>query len=745
MKFHTAYSITHYAMFMAVLVLVSLTLYGYFTWEQIRNVHADVEQRSRLSAREELRQVLRHRLESARKTISAFAQWEEVHQQLSIPHYYLYWRNHRMLSSEVLPAEVVDAEVYNAQGEALSVRKTSRLPSRLTLTAPPPYVERSGEEPHLLLFDAIKDTGDAAEILGYVALRMRFLPGLRENHVYRFLDPASIEIPGGQQSSIAWGELLEHVRFTLRPNPMGEAVLNIVSPAVLKISLLLILVTLILFPTLAYIVVRPLKTISTHIDRLSNSPGGLMLDKLGGAPPLAETEKIRQSLNSYQSKLLDVRFSLEQKSRELWRLAHHDALTGAANRRAFDEYLDKLPLLARDNHAGICFALFDVNHFKAINDSYGHQTGDLVLEAVAGRISSVLRKGEQLFRIGGDEFAAILLDCEHADAMQIAERCQEHIRRFDFKSIGMREPVKVSIGLAHSDSGDEGPLRSLHWQADVAMYQAKRPGHAHTVMFSAELARDRKSLYSSWINTAVFEAVTHGTGLVMAYQPIMDLRRSRVAYYEALARIHHENEWIMPSNIFPIVEARRLEVEFDRAIIERVRQDLMQGVIPAGSGVSINLSGPSLVRAQIEEWLATLQPFLSDYKVLLEVTETALITQIGLATENLARLRKLGFNIALDDFGSGYSSMRYLATMPVDTVKFDIALIRCLNDRNRCAMVQHLARMILELGHKLVAEGLEDAALVQQVKALGFDFGQGYYFGRPVQPPLGIADAHSAA
>ena len=169
----------------------------------------------------------------------------------------------------------------------------------------------------------------------------------------------------------------------------------------------------------------------------------------------------------------------------------------------------------------------------------------------------------------------------------------------------------------------------------------------------------------------------------------------------------------------------------DRAVLRQVLTDLGAGRLKPGTGVSINLSGPTLVHEQVCTWLDAFKPFLKDYRVMIEVTETALITQIGLANENLSRLRQRGFEIALDDFGSGYSSVRYLASMPVDVVKFDISLVQGLQDDNQRIMVTHLAQMILESDHQLVAEGIEDAATLEAAKAAGFGRGQGYLVGRP--------------
>jgi diguanylate cyclase (GGDEF)-like protein len=535
---------------------------------------------------------------------------------------------------------------------------------------------------------------------------------------------------------MTWSELLSQVRFDLRENPMSEAVSGLLSGAILNLSVILGVFALTLFPALVYLIVRPLRAISAHIDRLKDSPGGLLLDELAGVLPIAETEKIRQSLNEYQSQLMDVHTSLEEKSQELWAMAHHDALTGTKNRRAFDEYMQSLPQLLVHRDVGVCFALFDVNHFKAINDSYGHSVGDQVLKVIASRISAVLRRGEELFRIGGDEFAVILLDCDETSALRIAERCHEKIVGYDFSKLGVREPLRISAGLANARVDDLEDLQNLQWKADVAMYRAKRPGHASVVMFTESLARDSEGLFSSWVNTAVYDAVIYGTGLTMQYQPIVDLDNGDICHYEALVRIEQDGEIIQPSNIFPVVEARRLEVELDRAVVRRVLADLREGKLQLGTGVSINLSGPALIHEQVCGWFAEFEPFLKDYRVMIEVTETALITQIGLANENLSRLRQSGFEIALDDFGSGYSSVRYLASMPVDVVKFDITLVQGLKDDTHRNMVTHLAQMIIEAGRQLVAEGIDDNATLEAARAAGFGRGQGYLMGEPSSQAL---------
>lgn len=499
------------------------------------------------------------------------------------------------------------------------------------------------------------------------------------------------------------------------------------------LALLLGAVLLILFGTLVFLVLRPLQSIALHVERLGGKAGESVTRMGRDGPLIAEAEQIRASLDECHGELALMHSDLEQTSRELRALADHDALTGARNRKAFDEYLRDLPATLSGRRITVSFALFDISHFKAINDTYGHQTGNEILKQVARRMTTVLRQGEHLFRVGGDEFALLMPGTDTDGAQVLAERCLQELEAEDFTVLGVREPVRVCVGIAGASFDDPESMNTLQWRADIAMYNAKRPGTANIAVFHDTMARGHEGIFSNRVNSAVYEAITLGTGLTMFYQPVVELETGEIRYYEALVRIRSGDDWISPAVIFPLVEARRLEVDLDLAVMKRVLEDLRTGKVQRGSGVSINLSGPAVIDRNLPEWLAGFRPFLADYRIVLEVTETALITQIANAGENLSRLRQQGFEIALDDFGSGYSSFHYLASMPVDTVKFDISLIRGLGDEKQRLIVEHLVAMIDGIGHRLVAEGIEDEDILESVRQAGFKLGQGYYFGRPVQ------------
>jgi EAL domain-containing protein (putative c-di-GMP-specific phosphodiesterase class I) len=219
----------------------------------------------------------------------------------------------------------------------------------------------------------------------------------------------------------------------------------------------------------------------------------------------------------------------------------------------------------------------------------------------------------------------------------------------------------------------------------------------------------------------------------MHYQPIVYTGTGNVAYYEALLRIRYEGELVPPSHIFPIVTMRQMEHALDRTVIDKVHEDLVQQFIPAGSGISINLSAESVGHKDVVEWLMPLTDFTQSYYIVIEVTETSLITQISSAARSLTILRKLGFKVALDDFGSGYSSLRYLTSMPVDIIKFDITLIQGMMDDRLGKLVEKMASMLNGLGYDLVAEGIETEELLDKVKAAGFNLSQGFLFGQPTR------------
>ena len=720
----------------SILIIVLFATFSIITYNQVANLQKDINESNNNIARHELANTIIDAELDIKNHALDFSNWEEVSQQIHNPLYYAYWHEFRSLQAGILPKYIIDTSIYDKSGNALSILKKSTLPKTINTKDLASLIETRNNKLELIVYHEVYGKDNEAYIIGYIGLRADLKPELILTRQYNYIDRLSIHLKKNKPESFPVPALASHLAFDLRPNAMLDEIMNIVIDMLSRMALIIGIPTLLLYPVVTFIIARPLRKISQHIDHLKNDTLDQEPPNLGFMLAVSELDKVNDSLNEYHNKLFDVHTSLDDKNKELWTLAHHDSLTGALNRRAFDDHWKNLQEMFSGGRIEVCLAIFDVNSFKAFNDSYGHHIGDEVLIGISKSIMDVLRKGEKLYRLGGDEFACVFVDCSKADAQMIAERCEKAVSLYPFSEKGIREPVRISIGLSHAGEGKDEDLSRLQWQADIAMYSAKQPGKSHIAFYTDDMKQGVKGIFSSWINNIVYEAISDGNGISMYYQPIVTLNNLKPDYYEALIRIERDNKVVMPGDIFQLVEARRLEIEMDMAILKKIYEDLNTNIIPRGTGISVNVSGKSIVNNEIVKQLEKFSRFISDYKLVLEVTETALITQIDEAAENLIHLRNTGFMVALDDFGSGYSSVRYLASMPVDIVKFDISLIRGLTDNSQKTIVKHLASMISETGHKLVAEGIETEELLTKVTELNFAYGQGYFFGKPIRNPI---------
>jgi len=721
-----------------VVVLISSTLllfiaYGGYSNYQVHELEQSIRDNSKVAALAELKHIIESAYTEVERHSKEIAKWQEVSQQLSNPSFYAYWRKHRAMSAGYTPDYMKEFSLYDKDGKILAKVDDSLLPDTISVGYPSAYFQMHQGTLELVIILPVTSSTPGSSNLGYVVTRTDFFDKIQLENSVQYMDSLTIQNRDRDGHPFSLDELLNNIEFELRIDPSMSLVLNAMKSAIFNLGVTIALVAMLLYPMVAYLIARPLRQLNQHIDHLRQSPESLTLESFGSRMPIAELERIRLSLNEYHIQLYDAHGILDEKNKKLETMAYHDALTGAMNRRAFDEQWRKIASLGSNRSLEICLAIFDLNHFKPINDTYGHEVGDQVLKIVAQLLMRSLRNDEPLYRLGGDEFAAILFNSDQETAEAIATRCNKAIILYPFSDIGVQEPVRISIGLAHANGDEPELLKVLQWRADMAMYSAKQPGHAQIAFYNDEMGDSSSKHLSNWINNAVYEAIKEGEGLEMHYQPIINLENNRIGYYEALIRIRRDNEMITPNHIFKLVEIHRLEVDMDRAILKQILYDLNRGLIPEGSGISINISGPSIIKPEIIEWLAPFIPFIGRYKLVVEVTETSLITQIELASRHLNQLRQANFLVALDDFGSGYSSICYLANMPVDIVKFDISLIRGLKDGQQSTIVSHLAKMIRDSGYQLVAEGIETEMLSEQVRKIGFNYGQGYLYGKPAR------------
>jgi diguanylate cyclase (GGDEF)-like protein len=722
-------SISHLGLALVGIALLAILAIGALMSIQLDRLASDIEARERASARREVEEALASLDKNLADTALALARWDETKQQLVMPEYYSLWRDLRVRDAGMISARVASVALYDKKGQILGAPRGIAMPEKLPFPVPRLSVGRDADDRHVLVFFPIHADPGGGILLGHGALKVDYLAALRDSYTFRHAAPDSLRLGFGQGAAGAARGLVTRLDYTVPKNRELESIKEIARVTFLRLIAVLFVLLMLGAWFFRHALVDPLRRISQDIDRLKQAPGDARpAAPLGPPMRILELENVRRSFGDYHEKLALLRQDLEKSSRDFFDQARHDALTGAFNRRAFDEDWRSL---ADSGYLGKCaLLLFDCDHFKAINDSYGHTVGDQVIHAIAEGLMEAIRTGDRLYRLGGDEFATLLPNTDEFSAETVAERCLHRIQSHDFRQYGMNEPVSISIGIALSEHAAFN-LHELHTQADLAMYSAKRPGSRKIVFYSEGLERISGVLSNPRVN-AVYNAIQDPGLIELHYQPIVALPDATPAYSEALARLRHEGGLLMPGEFFNIVQAHRLDVEFDLAVLRSLAGDLRAGRLGAATGLSINISPPGIIDDGVLQELLDLKRREPTRKIVVEITENALITQMDKASDNIARLREVGCLVALDDFGSGYSSLRYLASMPVDMVKFDISMIRLLadDDPRQRLMVGEIANIVSANGYQTVAEGVETEEHMARVVALGFDYAQGYLFGR---------------
>ena len=424
------------------------------------------------------------------------------------------------------------------------------------------------------------------------------------------------------------------------------------------------------------------------------------------------------------------------------RLLHdalHDALTGLPNRALF---LDRLGVaLARtrrrsDTQADCSAVLFlDLDRFKHVNDSLGHLAGDRLLVAMGRRLESILRPGDTVARLGGDEFA-ILVDVAGAnDTATLAERIHRELA-VPFDIDGHEVLATVSVGIAEVE-GDYDRPEDLLRDADIAMYQAKTEGRGGFKVFDQHMHTRAAALLK--MESDLSRALSRRE-LRLHYQPVISLVDDKVVGFEALLRWEHpERGLVYPNDIISVAEDTGLIVPIGAWVLEEAcgRMVLWQKQYEAADklSISINMSSKQIMQPDVVEMIVGIldDTGLDPACLRLELTESVIMDNAESAVSKLAQLRTLGVQIHIDDFGTGYSSLSYLQRLPVDTLKIDRTFIAELTEQNESAeIVGAIITLARTLGMSVAAEGVETAAQAAGLKDLDCEFGQGFFFYRPL-------------
>jgi diguanylate cyclase (GGDEF)-like protein/PAS domain S-box-containing protein len=435
------------------------------------------------------------------------------------------------------------------------------------------------------------------------------------------------------------------------------------------------------------------------------------------------------SVRGYVLNTRDIHDATELQER-LVHEAYHDALTGLASRALFRERA--LAALQRGG-AGVAVLLLDLDGFKKVNDSLGHAAGDALLVQVATRLRAAVREDDVVARFGGDEFAVVIESgTARADAEAVAGRITAALA--EPVQVGGRElHVAVSIGLACGT--DAGDVDQLLRNADLAMYRAKSTGGAGLAAYDAGMLAGLVQRLE--LEADLRLALDRGE-LALHYQPTVDLRTGEIVGFEALVRWHHPvRGMVSPLDFIPIAEATGLIVPLGRWVLtEACRQAVAWGAgstrrLKMGVNVSVRQFEHGDLSTMVADVLA--ETGMPVGQLCLEMTESVLLTDTDENLTQLQRLKALGVTLAMDDFGTGYSSLAYLRRYPMDILKIDRSFVdRLGGDREDEALVRTIVRLGRTLGMTTVAEGIEDAAQLATLGALGCDLAQGFFLSRPL-------------
>jgi diguanylate cyclase (GGDEF)-like protein len=417
---------------------------------------------------------------------------------------------------------------------------------------------------------------------------------------------------------------------------------------------------------------------------------------------------------------------VQQQAKEITAIAYSDPLTGIGNRRAFKDAIQMQPA-AKDVSA---LAVIDLDSFKPINDTYGHEVGDEVLLEIAHRLSSIALGGSKVYRLGGDEFVFIadtsLADCEEL-GRSICAACQSA-----FQTKAGPLSVDISVGVATLDVAKPCLSQSFR-EADLALYEAKRSKGTGWTSYCEGLGAltDRNNRLTELLKRDLDQ-----NDLSVDFQPQYDVQSGQIIGFEALARwTIDEFGRISPGEFVPLAERANLITQLDQSVFRKAIMLAQDWLLPSQK-VAVNVSGRTLLSPGFVEFVEHLlaATSLANHQIQVEITETEIIENEEAAVSVCSQLRALGVSITLDDFGTGFSSLSYLSALPVNALKIDRSFVQQCDSESNLKILRSIIGLARSLGLNVVVEGVEQESQLKVVRRLGCRHVQGFYFSRPIAP-----------
>jgi len=500
---------------------------------------------------------------------------------------------------------------------------------------------------------------------------------------------------------------------------------------------------------------RPVAKISMILKQITQTPQGLnkrmptglkheigtlciginqMLDNL--QKTTVSHDHLETLINQRTIELTQEITERKQVEEQILRQATYDSLTNLPNRILFLEHLSDALATIKQQQGMLALLFIDLDNFKSVNDTLGHDKGDILLQQAAHRLKKCIRKVDTIARFGGDEFTVILQMIDSANsAGQVAEKIIDTFAT-PFLLNGNEAYIGASIGISLSPYDSNNPTVLLR-NADIAMYQAKAAGRNQYYFFTEEINAAAQARMNMELD---LRRAIEREEFSISYQPIVDICSGKVSGVEALLRWHHpEHGWIAPDKFIPLAEETGLINPIGEWVLKTACQQgqqwLKEGVQPLV--ISVNLSSCQMMTGKmigILEKILNQTGYPTEFLVL-EITESLLLEDTATTTRQLHKLKEMGIRLSIDDFGTGHSSLSYLKHFPVDTIKIDKSFIQDMATLPEDAsLVQAIVAMSHSLGLNTIAEGVENEDQLALICALKCDFVQGYYYSEPLQP-----------
>ena len=442
--------------------------------------------------------------------------------------------------------------------------------------------------------------------------------------------------------------------------------------------------------------------------------------------------KVRE-LESIRYSMVDTFSRLDTEKKELYLMARTDSLSGLSNRNSLNEYLDRLILTSKRIQKEFAFLYLDIDHFKSINDSLGHNIGDELLQSIALLFKKILRPSDFIARIGGDEFVIIIQDYEsYFDLSNIIDRIQKELsKNWTIKT----NPINIScsIGISFYPKDGESQI-DLMKNADIAMYEAKKLGRNQYHFFTEAL---NETVQNSILLDKNMRLALKNDEYELFYQPKVDLVTSEITSVEALIRWKTPEDGIInPDSFIQLAEDNNFIQELGVWIIdEAIRQYVDWRKRNIDIAISINISAKQLLKSNFaEELISKLRSNqINPSKIDLEITEYIFMQNSIESNSNLDRLHDYGISISLDDFGTGYSSLSYLKKFPIKYLKIDKSFLDDFNTKEGSTFVETIVKLGQTLNMKIIAEGVEKFEQVEYLKEIKCDQYQGYICSKPLK------------